>query len=398
MTTLLSIQEHVQCLAKSYQEYTLLIRRHLHQHPELSWKETQTIAFLKAEIHKILEGTHLTSCLEEKRGGLILDLTVDPCYDRLLLRADIDALPIQEETDLPFQSHHDGVMHACGHDFHAAMLLGALKAICEHPMLMRHNLRFVWQRAEENPVVDSGGKVLVREGVLKNISKVYGLHITSKEETGKFLSRPGPMMSNSSHLHFKIKCMGGHVMHPDKGSNAIDIMTDIHMHLRGLILSSLGPKEPISFVPSISHAGAAPNIMPNQGYATYSFRNFLSHDKRTQFIQKLNDRLLSLIRLYPDARLESFEFCPGHPLLENYLDEYEISKELLVNQGFITATTRLMFSGEDFAYYLQKCPGCFWLLGAAQGQEFDHHTSLFNPNEEVLWMGVLFWILLASAP
>lgn len=397
MITLVSTQEDLQSIAKTYQNYTVSIRRHLHQYPELSWQETKTIAFLKAEILKICNQTHLDTCFEEKKGGLVLDINIDSSYDRILFRADIDALPIQEETDLSFRSAYDGVMHACGHDCHAAMLLGGLKGICEHSLPIKHNLRFIWQRAEENPLTDSGAKVLAQEGVLKNISKAYGLHITSREEAGVFLSRPGAMMSNPAHIHFKIKCLGGHVMNPDSGSNAIDVITDIHMHLRGFVLSSLGPKEPISFVPSISHAGSVSNIMPNEGHATYSFRNFLSQERRNHFIKILKDRLLSLIHLYPDAELEQFAFYPGYPVLENHIDDYAILNKLLLDHGFNTATTRLMFSGEDFSYYLQKCPGCFWLLGAAQGENFDHHTSLFNPSEEALWMGVCFWMILATS-
>lgn len=398
MTTLLSVQEEIQCIAKSYQDYTVQIRRHLHQYPELSWQETQTIAFLKKEVQKICQATYLDTHLEEKKGGLVLDITIDPSFDRIMFRADIDALPIQEQTGLSFQSQHDGIMHACGHDCHAAMLLGGLKALCEHPLTLKHNLRFVWQRAEENPLTDSGAKTLIQEDVLKDISKVYGLHITSRESLGAFVSKPGPLMSNSAHIHFKIKCMGGHVMNPDQGSNAIDIITDIHTHLRGLVLSSLGPKEPISFVPSVSHAGSASNIMPNQGHATYSFRNFLSYEHREQFVKMLKERILSLIHLYPDAELQSFEFYPGYPVLENNMEEYELSHKLLLEHGFNSLIPKLMFSGEDFAYYLQERPGCFWLLGAAQGPQFDHHTSLFNPNEEALWMGVCFWMLLAQNP
>jgi len=391
------LAETLTTISKHYQDYVTQVRRHLHQYPELGWQEKKTLSFLQNEVSQIVKKSRFSWSIEEKKGGLVVDITHNPTYDTILLRADIDALPIQEETGLSFTSKHPGIMHACGHDCHAAILLGALKAICEHTLPLQHNLRFVWQRAEENLLTDSGAAALIQEGVLKNIAKVYGLHITSKEDLGCFVSRPGPLMSNSTHIRFKIKCLGGHVMNPDKGSNAIDIMTDIHSHLRGLILSLLGPKEPVSFVPSVSHAGMAPNIMPSQAYAIYSFRNFLSLEKRNRFIHQLKERVLSLIRLYADASLESFECCPGYPILENHPDDYELSRQMLLDNGCHVATTRLMFSGEDFSYYLQKCPGCFWLLGAAQGACYDHHTSFFSPSEEVFWQGVLFWLTLATS-
>ena len=136
-------------LAKEQQEYAQNIRRHLHQYPELGWEENQTISFLLAEIDTFEIDPRYSLTIHEKVGGFFVDLDVDPLFDRELFRADLDALPIQEATNLPYSSKIKGVMHACGHDFHAAMLLSALKVIVSGKLEVSKNLRFVFQRAEE---------------------------------------------------------------------------------------------------------------------------------------------------------------------------------------------------------------------------------------------------------
>ncbi len=382
-------------LAKLEQSYILKVRHDLHQIPELSWQEEKTLKYIKDEILKFLPQITYETTLTERVGGLVLDITIDKNFERILFRADVDALPIQEETGLTFASKHPGVMHACGHDMHAAMLLGFLSLFSKNPMLpYKKNLRLVWQRAEETPIVKSGGETLMTEGVFDDVSHVYALHIGSKDPAGLFLSRPGAMMSNPALVTFGIKCTGGHVMHPHIGSNAIDVLTDIHTHLRGFVLRFFGPNEPISFIPSVSKAGGANNIMPNYGTAAYTIRNFLSQRDLTNFIKKLKEKIESIINTYPDSKLDKFHFHKCYPVLVNQPDNFTMVNNILLKNGLDTDYSKLLFSGEDFAYYLKKQKGSFWVLGAKQN-EWDHHTSKFSPDESVLWKGCGFWCALA---
>lgn len=393
-----ALEHKLQALSFSQQDYLLHIRRHLHKYPELSWKEEETVSFIKGELETLLKNYKVSYSLKEKTGGLILDITFSPSFDRILFRADIDALPIQEETNLPYSSLIPNRMHACGHDCHVAMLLGMIKLLTSKSITCAHNLRFVFQRAEEFIFKKSGGFTLVKEGVLSGISKVYGLHISSTRESGVFFSKPDAMMANSSSISFSVKCLGGHVMNPQNGSNAIDVLTDIHVHLRGFIARQLGGKETISFIPSISIAGNTVNIMPEYGYATYAFRNYLPDDKKSAFFKALEKRLHQIVKTYPNTTLHSFEVCSGYPPLINNVESYEYVDHLLKAEAFETRLTELAFCGEDFSYYLKQLPGSYWLLGAKQGEGYDHHTSLFNPSESVLWMGTAFWLMLATSP
>ncbi len=383
-------------IAKSLEVCTISLRRAFHKIPELSWKEEKTLALLKTELNKIIPESPYSIKIVEAKGGLWVDLTIDPSLPWLLFRSDLDALPIEEDTGLPFSSTHKGCMHACGHDCHTAMLLASFRAIATSMTLSKSNIRFVWQRAEECGENPSGGSLLVQEGVCNNIDFVYGLHISSTLKSNSFYSRKNLVMANSSYIEFTITCSGGHVMRPDLGSNAISLMGDILHHLKGFEKLYFGPDEPLAFVPSIATAGTKSNIRPNSAHFCYAIRNFLSEAKRTAFIKAIKDKLETLTLLYPSASLSSFDFRPGYPALYNDPENHLFIKNALEEQGFQTNETPLLFSGEDFSYYLQQTPGSFWCLGAHQEPTHDHHTSKFNPNEAVLWEGVAFWLTIAS--
>ncbi|MGE0198100.1 MAG: M20 family metallopeptidase [Simkaniaceae bacterium] len=384
-------------LAQESQYYVAKMRHALHEIPELGWQEEKTIALIQNEIRKMAKTSFVKMTSYEKKGGLYVDLDFHPDRSRILFRADIDALPIEEQTELPFTSKHPGQMHACGHDCHAAMLLGALKVLTSGAFIPYYNLRLVWQRAEEVGTLPSGGSKLVEEGVLEGVSYCYALHISSTEEYGTFISRPHYLMCQAGQLHIEITCSGGHVMRPELGSNAIDIMTEIHMVLRGYELRKLGPNEIISFVPSISKAGKACNIRPDHGEMSYAVRNFLPEERLDDFIASIRNRIELIIQSYPDAKLAHFVYYPGYPPLINDPHNTQFVKQIL-DTHFVTRKIPYMFSGEDFSYYLQNRVGSYWLLGAKKAVQTGHHTAHFNPDEGVLWQGVAFWLLLSRIP
>lgn len=384
-------------VAQGMQEFAVKIRRELHEHPELRWQEEWTLDEIERQL---VDMGYLTRRMD---GGLEVDITFKPEheFDRILFRADVDALPIQEATGLPFASKVPGVMHACGHDMHAAMLLAAVKALTENVGLVpAHNLRIVFQRAEENPGSDprpeSGAKVLVDGGVLNGVSRAYGLHVWSPERPGVFLSLPDTMFANSDRIFMTVTCMGGHVMRPEVGSNAIDIMTDINMALRGFAVRTLGGLERVVLVPAINVSGNSGNIRPNKAEIAYAVRDFLSTEGRSAFFEQIEQRIQRVVACYPDAKVE-FRRVYGHPAFSNTPAEFSRIRELLQGAGQEAKVTRPNFGGEDFAYNLQgDFPGCFWKMGVGGPGAAEHHTDMFNPDESVMWQGVLYWLLLAT--
>jgi amidohydrolase len=389
-------KKSVKEIALSFEEETIFIRRKFHQIPEPSWGEEKTLALILEHLKSIQGKSIFTFTIHQNAGGVYVDLLVNPTFSWILFRADIDGLPVQEETNLPFSSTHPGYMHACGHDCHTAILISSLKAISSGKINPKHNIRFVWQRAEECGKIPSGGHLICEEGTLENIKKVYGLHISSTLERGVFSSRKNIMMANSSYIEFTIHCSGGHVMRPDLGSNAISLMSDLLSHLKGFEKLFFGPDEPIAFVPSIARAGETSNIRPSSAYFCFAIRNFLTKEKLKAFTKAIKEKIETITKLYPTAILSDFKFQSGYPSLVNDPENHEFVSRLLEIEGFRAEICPLMFSGEDFSYYLQRVPGSFWCLGAKKEPVYDHHTSKFDPDESTLWLGVAFWLTLAS--
>ncbi len=391
-------KKDLKSIACGYEQYLAKVRRDLHKIPELAFEEEKTIAYLKQEIEAIIAKSPLKISLKEMKGGLVVDVFIEKSLKRLLFRADIDALPITEETGLEYSSTHLGKMHACGHDMHATMLLGAFKCICEQNVESLHNLSFVWQRAEERKVNGiSGGEMLVGEGVLIDVDEVYALHINPSVETGKFLCRAGPMMANTNQFHIEIKTTGGHVARPNLGTNAIDVLIEMQNAARGALERILYPYEEAILVPSIIQAGTIYNVRPASGKCCFVFRHYLSDQRAKEVKEQLTKKLTAIVSSYEDCFISIFSYIEGYPILTNDLTSTEKVKNLLESNGSIVYEMTKSFGGEDFAYYLEKKPGSLWLLGAKGDFASDLHTSKMNPNELALVDGLIFWLLLATS-
>ena len=366
-------------------------RRALHELAELSWQETATCAYLLNELERIQASSLHPFTITNLKGGIAVDLDVEFANKRLLLRADIDGLPIQEKTGLPFASKQPHTMHACGHDFHAAMLLSALEIISLNPIPPLHHLRLVFQRAEEVGSSHSGGKVLVDEHILVGVDEAIALHISGLKEKGTFFSRPGALLANTSFIEISLSASGGHVMHPHQGSNCIDILTDLLVSLRGIASTILPPQELVALVVSQVHAGIANNIRPSEGKITIALRNFLSEANYHQLIDGIRTKVETIIQGFPSAFLTCFHVDKGYPALLNDPKSVAAVGQLL-SKVFPVKEIEPSFAGEDFSYYLQKTKGCYWILGAKNGEGHDHHTATFNPCESILSDGINFWL------
>lgn len=389
-----SLTKNLEILAHEEQGFTVSIRRKLHEIPELSWKEDKTLGFIKEAIFKLTQNkSHMT--LQEYRGGLALDVCTAEDLPWALFRADIDALPIEEKTELPFRSKHKNVMHACGHDAHASFLLGFLKIICENSIPLKQNIRLVWQRAEEDALYASGAKSLIQEGILKNIDRVYALHINSLLEDGCFFSKPNEFLANPASIQLTLHSESSHVQEAGNSSNLIDALAEIHHNVKLIPSKLFGKENKLIFTPTSMESGLACNILPNQAKIIYTLRNFLTVSKKKFFMKKLHETIESILKNYPGCSLETLKIVDTCPLVNNCESNYHFVASALQKYHQKTSLLDKLFAGDDFAYFLQRTVGSYWILGARQNN-YPHHHAKFNPSEENLWKGVLFWLVIAT--
>lgn len=385
------------------------VRNHLHQNPETRWEEEDTLGYIKSRIDGLKWGDEFEWIVTEYKGGLVLDIRashIDAHSEFILFRADIDALPIQEKTDLPYASRVPGKMHACGHDVHAAILLAAIKAIAEGELMITRNIRCVFQRAEENPGTPpqdiSGGKALVDDNVLENVSHVYGLHIWAKGESGKFMTRPGAILGNSGRVQidFTWKDGGGHVAYPHVGGNAAKLVLVAANVIEIFKSNLIDPLQPYSLELTGLQAGQglqSSNIMPAVGSLTYAVRTMLKGEDAFDYKRRIEILLRNVLENIPGVGLK-FHWKEGHPSTVNDSDEVRWVKCLLENCGQVSDDEfPPILGGEDFSYFLKGKPGCFWFLGADQEGCGGHHQPTFNPDPCVFWKGCLYWLLIATA-
>ncbi|HKI59287.1 MAG TPA: amidohydrolase [Trueperaceae bacterium] len=380
-------------LAAEVAEEVVAWRRHLHSHPELSFQEHETAAFVEAR-------------LKEFGGFEIARPTATSVVARLhgrspgptvALRADMDALPIEEESGEPFASERPGVMHACGHDGHTAILLGVARILSRHPELVRGELRFLFQHAEE--LFPGGAQELVDQGVLDGADAVLGLHLQSPEESGMLLLRGGPMMAAPDSFDIKIVGKGGHAAMPETSVDPIAIGAQVVSSLQQLVSRTVAPLEPLVLSVTQFHAGTAYNIIPESATLAGTVRSF-----DPELRSRMPELMEQVIKGVTEAHGAGYAF------------DYHFGYRSLVNDEAVTETLRAAFvgtfgeervatstrhmGGEDFSAYLAAKPGTFFYLGARPpGVEsaYPHHHPKFAIDEAALETGVAAFLTAVEA-
>jgi len=363
------------------------------------------MAMVMAEIEELRKISGVFGDTVVGKGGIYVDInpvSTEPSSTptpntRILLRADCDGLPVPEATGLPFTSTN-GNSHACGHDMHMAMLLTAMRVFCARSPTFP--LRCVFQRAEENPITKSGGAVMCSEdNVLQNIMEVYGLHVWATLPANKFYSRPAEILANSDRLRVSISCCGGHASNPSTTTNPIQVSANIISRLDGFDERTLPPQTVSALVPTILHSGTASNVIPNTAELWFGVRNFLPPSARSSFHEQLCQEVSNAASHFPLADLTvTPKIIPGHPATINSptcVASLAANLRTHLAPGDVSTTTPPILGGEDFSHYLQARPGAFFLLGAHTPTSGDHHSPAFNPDERVLWRGVLYWCAIA---
>ncbi len=371
-------------------QYVVRMRRHFHRHPELSFHEKSTLEFIKRELESL--GLEVT---EVPEGGLFADLKGNGDGRTVALRADVDALPVTEETGLDFRSENDGVMHACGHDAHIAMLLGVVRKAVKEKENFRGTLRFLFQVAEERP---PGGAVgLIRGGALDGVSYVLGQHVLSTIPAGTVQTFPREAMANADEFRVRIHGKGGHGSAPHETSDVLVIAAQYVVMAQTIVSRMVDPFLPAVVTFGTFNSGFRYNIIAAHAELTGTVRTFDS-SIREKIRDELENLLDNLCNTY--GVKGEYEFITGYPAVLNTPEVTEVvdgvAERILGKENVLHDNPAM--GGEDFAYYLHEVPGSFYFLGVGnekKGITSSQHSPTFDMDEEALPDGVQ--ILLGSA-
>lgn len=356
-------------------------RRKIHENPELSFQEYKTSAYIKG----ILESYGVLEITQPTPTSVLAVLDSGKPGKTLALRADIDALPVTEETGLPFCSQTEGVMHACGHDTHAAMLLGAVKVLVGLKEQLTGKIKFIFQHAEELP---PGGAIdLVHAGVVDDVDMIFGLHVGNGIPVGCIASNQGAVMAASDVVHLKIIGKGAHASTPQVSIDPITIGAEIVSALNTIVSRNVDPSD--SAVVSFGQfsAGETANVIPSTAKIQMSIRTF-NPETRELIQQRITD-IISHICNMNGADFE-LEYIKGYSAVINSDQGLDYVKTACGELGFHFVTLPPMMGSEDFSAYLQKVPGCYYMLGggtAEEGYSYNNHNPKFTVNEDVMSVG-----------
>jgi amidohydrolase len=363
------------------------IRRHLHRYPELSFEEEKTAQFVSDQ----LTSWGITHQKGIVKTGIVATIESSNSQAKwIALRADLDALPILEKNETSYASVNKGIMHACGHDVHTAILLGTAKVIHALKDQLTVNVKFIFQPGEEK--LPGGASLMIEAGVLENphVSEIYALHVFPELEVGKIGFREGMYMASCDEIRMTIKGKGGHAAMPHLNIDPILISSHLIVALQQVVSRNCPPQIPcvLSFG-KIEGLGAT-NVIPDEVYLEGTFRtmNETWRAKAHQLIQEISDQLTKSMGGSADLKIDV-----GYPYLENDVQLTQLAREratkILSNENIVDLELRL--TGEDFAYYSQKIPATYIRIGVrneSRGIIYPVHNSKFDIDENALLTGM----------
>ena len=365
-------------------EKLIHIRRDLHRHPELGWREFRTCEKI---IHE-LERLGISYRTIPDTTGIIADIPGPPGVKAVALRADIDALPLEEETGLEFSSVNKGVMHACGHDGHTSMLIGAAELLLKEKSLPAP-VRLLFQPAEE---VGDGALKLMEYGALENVGFVFGGHIDRHYKTGKLIVTDGVVNASTDTFYITIDGKGGHAARPHETVDAVVVGSLMVMALQTLVSRGVNPAYPSVVTVGKFEAGTASNVIAGKCKMEGTIRT-QDEDVR-EFLKTSLTRMATSVGQLHGANV-NVEIHPGLPVLTNTPEGVLLAREaasIVVGEENVDEMPIANMGGEDFAYYLKEVPGCYIRFGAQiEGQEHPAHSSKFVFDEESLLIGARYY-------
>jgi len=361
------------------------IRRDLHQHPELSWQEHRTAA----AICRFLDELGLAYRQGIAGTGILVDLPGEGHAPRIALRADIDALPVFEETGVPYASQSAGVMHACGHDAHTTMLLGAAALLAADPELPGP-VRLIFQPAEE---LGAGAPAMIEAGALDDVAMIFGGHVDRHFSVGAIAVNEGPVNASTDAFSIRITGRGGHAARPHETVDAVVVGSLMVMALQTIVSREVNPSSPSVVTVGRFDAGTASNVIAGQAVLEGSIR---AQDPQVRLaLQRSVERIAQSIGQLHGAAVQ-FTVGQGTPPLVNPPECTAIARRAAAAAVGIERVTKMetaSMGGEDFSYYLDRIPGCFVRFGTARAgvEQFPTHSGKFNIDEEALAVGAAYF-------
>lgn len=348
------------------------IRRHLHMHPELSFQEKETANYIIEYYQKL--GVPVEPNISGY--GLIARIKGSKPGKRIALRADFDALPIQDEKDVPYKSKVDGVMHACGHDGHTATLLIIGELLWEMRDELAGEYVLIHQHAEE---ADPGGAIgMIQAGALNGVDAIFGTHLSSNHPTGMIGYRVGPLMAAVDSFELKIQGKGGHGAHPHQTKDAIVIGSQLVMNLQQLVARRVAPTESAVLTVGSFVASNADNIIADTAYLNGTIRTFDKEVRET--MEREFKRVVHGTEIAQDCTIK-LDYRKGYPAIVNHEKETLFVRDIAQDICDVVEIPATM-GGEDFAYYLEEKPGTFFFTGAAPVEYAPHHHPKFDIDEK----------------
>ncbi len=373
---------NVKELVQKHKEQIVRIRRELHQIPEPAYTEKKTSAAVADHLKK--------AGLEVRTGvaryGVVGLLRTQKPGPTLMIRADIDALPLTEQTGLPFCSTHAGAMHACGHDAHMAMVLGSALVLSEVKGALKGNIKFIFQPAEEGP---GGAKPMIEEGVMDNpkVDYAMGCHLWPGSPEGTIGMKAGTIMAAMNRFDIRIIGSEGHGAMPHLCVDALEVGTQVVNALQRIVSRHMNPLQPTVVSVGAFHAGKAFNIIPGEAQLSGTTRTF-----DLDVWNSWESRMRKILQGVCDSMGARFEL------------HFEFGYPPTINDPFMTGVVRQCagdvvgsdkvfepeptMGGEDMSYYLQRAKGCFFFLGVGRPGGAPLHNARFDFNEDVLLLGV----------
>lgn len=378
--------DQIKAAAESLHDEVVAIRHHLHAHPELSFQEYQTMAYVKSKLEswgispiKVIGTTGLEALIQGNGPG-----------KTIALRADMDALPIYEKNDIPYKSQNEGVMHACGHDVHTSCLLGASKILFDLRENFSGTIKLIFQPGEEKS--PGGARILIKEGVLENPrpDRILGQHVMPLIPVGKVGFRAGKYMASNDEIYLTVKGKGGHGAMPEAVVDPVIIAANILVNLQQIVSRKSNPKMPTVLSFGDIHGHGATNVIPDEVKIAGTLRTF---------DEKWRSEAQHWIKSIAQHTAEAFggtcevNIVDGYPFLVN--DESFTHQNIGAAKAYLgeenVEELDLWMAAEDFSFYSHEILACFYRLGTrneAKGITSGVHTPTFNIDEEAIKIGV----------